>query len=81
MKITDKEVNWSLDIKRSVLMMMQQHLQSEDSSINPSLLYNDLEQNNSTNFVVLEVKINYSNPSKTITLAIFVVSTTISVIS
>ena len=56
MKITDKEVNWSLDIKRSMLMMMQQHLQSEDSSINPSLPYNDLEQNNSTTFEILEVK-------------------------
>lgn len=54
MKITKKEVNWSLDIKRSVVMMMQLRLQNDDTlDVSPS--YNDLEQNNYTSFQKMEV--------------------------
>ena len=54
MEITEDETNWSLDIKRSVLSLLQLHLSAPDYTITQNLPYNQLQQQNVTTFDVLE---------------------------
>lgn len=53
-EITDQEANWSLDIKRSILSLLQLHLKAPSNSVTEKLPYNNLGQENVTTFDVLE---------------------------
>ena len=54
-QICNEESNWSVDLKRSILNMLQVRLQASDFTVTPNLEYNNLERENSTTFDVLEV--------------------------
>ena len=54
-EICSEESNWSVDLKRSILSMLQVRLQASDFTVTQNLEYNNLEKENSTTFDVLEV--------------------------
>lgn len=54
-QISTDEANWSLDMKRSILAILQVRLQSPETGLNEKLSYNSLEADNSTAFMALEV--------------------------
>ena len=60
-EICSEESNWSVDLKRSILSMLQVRLQASDFSVTQNLQYNNLEKENSTSFDVLEVSLASSS--------------------
>lgn len=55
MEVSQEETNWSVDIKRSILAMLQLTIKPEITSIVKELKFNNLDITNSTTFDRLEV--------------------------
>jgi len=55
MKVADGETNWSIDIKRVVLSMLQVRLQSKTPRVDRWLKFSDLSSQNATTFDDVEV--------------------------
>lgn len=57
--MTDEETNWSINLKRAILSMLQVRMEEEKPSQYNSVVKDNLEKYNATSFNVQEVALLY----------------------